>query len=130
MNQLATAILTVTLMTGVSGIALAATDTATPAAQPAAAAPTATAAPAAPAATAAKPAAAMPMHRTAMARHYRRDTSGDRDTKALNLLEANGYAQIEQFRADGKHFDATVKQAGKDVQVTVDPDTGQIQRQV
>jgi hypothetical protein len=70
------------------------------------------------------------VHRTAMMHRYRRNASGDRETKALNLLEANGYAQIVQFHPDGRNFDATVKQAGKDVQVTVDPDSGQVQHHV
>lgn len=127
MRHLSTAALIVTLMTGVSGIALAADTAATSAPKPAAAQATAPVTPAAPSTvTAAKPT----MHHAAMMRHPRRDRSDDRGTKALNLLEASGYAQIEQFRPDGKNFDATVKQGGKEVQVTVDPDSGQISRHV
>ena len=124
MRQLATAALTLTLMTGLSTVALAA-DAGT---APTSAATTQTPSVQTPAAT---PAVSKPMvHRTSMVHGYRHHGSDERDTRALNLLEANGYAQIVQFHPDGKNFDATVMQGGKDVRVTVDPDSGRIQHRV
>ncbi len=57
------------------------------------------------------------------------DNSG-RDTKALNMLEANGYTRFSNFRSDGKNFEATVTaNNGKQMTVIVDPDSGHITRQ-
>jgi len=64
------------------------------------------------------------MHRAA--HHARRDSAGDPDTRALNLLEANGYTNIQQFKKSGASFEATVMKNGKTQTVTVDPGTGQI----
>jgi hypothetical protein len=141
MKPLSTAALAIALMTGVSGIALAASDTSPGQSAPAAAATPAkpapqTMAPMAQAATptptkmsttkmgATKTAATKPMQHKAIA--LRRDDMDDRGTTALNLLEAHGYGQIVQFRPDGRNFDATVTQNGQSLQVTVNPDTGQI----
>jgi len=52
-----------------------------------------------------------------------------RMTHALNLLEAKGYGDFSNFRADGKNFDATVTQNGKAVNVVIDPDANQIMQQ-
>lgn len=52
--------------------------------------------------------------------------AGDRETKALNLLEANGYATIQAIRPVGRHFEATVMKDGKALTVTVDPATGAV----
>ncbi len=98
MKRLSTMGLTLALLTGIPGIALAAPNAITT-----------------------HGAAGPEVHR---ARHV---PMGDRDTAALNLLEAQGYGQIVQFRPDGQTFDATVTQNGKDLQLTVDPGTGQIQ---
>ena len=49
-------------------------------------------------------------------------------TKALNMLEAQGYGAFSNFRPVGGNFAATVSQNGKTFQVTVDPATGQITR--
>jgi len=136
MKPLSTAALAIALMTGVSGIALAASDT-----NPSQSAPAAAAAPVKPApqtmapmaqampqtptkSSATKMTASKPMHHKAIA--VRRDDMDDRGTTALNMLEAHGYGQIVQFRPDGRNFDATVTQNGQSLQVTVNPDTGQI----
>lgn len=127
MKLLSTAALTLTLLTGASAMALAATDSVTTQAKP-----TTSAAPASATktpTTAAMPASnTMPASHKTMARHAQRDKAGDRDTAALNLLESHGYGQIVQFRQDGQAYDATVHQNGKDLQLTVNPTTGQIQR--
>jgi hypothetical protein len=66
----------------------------------------------------------------AAARHDRRVEAREaRMTHALNLLEAKGYGDFTNFRADGKNFDATVTQNGKAVNVVVDPDANQITQQ-
>lgn len=66
----------------------------------------------------------------AAARHDRREEAREaRMTQALNLLEAKGYGDFTNFRADGKNFDATVTQNGKTVTVVVDPDASQITQQ-
>ena len=115
MIRMAAAALTAALLAGGATAALAQTATKPPATAPNAAAP-------APATT--SPAAmAMKPHR--VARHAR-DLSGDRDTKALNLLEAKGYTGIQQFHPVGKDFEAVVSQGGKPTTVRVDPDAGTI----
>jgi hypothetical protein len=131
MKPLSTAALAIALMTGVSGIALAASDT-----SPSQSAPAAAAAPVKPAPQTMAPMAqatpqtptkmttTKPMQHKAIAQ--RRNDMDDRGTTALNLLEAHGYGQIVQFRPDGRNFDATVTQNGQSLQVTVNPDTGQI----
>ena len=61
-----------------------------------------------------------------------------RATRALNLLEAQGFAaDLEErshsafldFRQQGKDFVATIIQKGRTFVVIVDPDTGQVKRQ-
>jgi hypothetical protein len=49
-----------------------------------------------------------------------------RDTRALNMLEANGYAAFSNFRQQGNDFAADVKQNGRQFTVLVDPDSGKI----
>jgi hypothetical protein len=120
MRILSTAALTLALMTGASALALAATD---PASTQAAPAKPAVSTPAAKTTTTTSPV----IHKTTM-HHVRRDVTGDRDTAALNLLESHGYGQIVQFHQDGQAYDATVHQNGKDLQLTVNPSTGQIQK--
>ncbi|MBV8166122.1 MAG: hypothetical protein JO021_04965 [Alphaproteobacteria bacterium] len=53
--------------------------------------------------------------------------AGDRDTQALNLLEAKGYTGIQQFHPVGKDFEAMLTKDGKQMAVTIDPDAGTIQ---
>jgi len=124
MKQLAAAAISAALFAGLSGAAFAQTTVPAPAA-PAPVAPLA-AAPAAAAPTqpshAAMAAHPKMMHRVA---HYT-DRAGDPDTQALNLLEANGYTDIKQFRQVGTDYQATVTKQGKPVTVTVDPGTGRI----
>jgi len=146
MKRLSTAALAVALMTGASGIALAAGDAAStqsPSTKAETSAPAKPATPAAsekmgtPTAQASMPAEsskkaeavkkAKPMHHTAMAHRYYRDTEGDRETRALNILEANGYVDITSFRPEAKDYVATVKQHGKEIQVRVDPDSHRVQ---
>jgi len=120
MKPFSTAALAIALMTGVSGIALAASDTG-----PSPSGPAAAAAPAKPALQATtQMSATKPVQHKAIAQ--RRNDMDDRGTTALNLLEAHGYGQIVQFRPDGRNFDATVTQNGQSLQLTVNPDTGQI----
>jgi len=61
-----------------------------------------------------------------------------RATKALDILEAQGYAAglsdksfgaLQNFRQQGKDYVATIGQSGRSFVVTVDPDTGQVTRQ-
>ncbi|MBV8166145.1 MAG: PepSY domain-containing protein [Alphaproteobacteria bacterium] len=122
------ALLAGALLAGLSGMALAAEP---PAAAPATAQPTAQAPAVQPAQQTAQPT----LHHAMRAHHARvvaRDHKGGPDTQALNLLEANGYGQIVQFGPEsgqgGGKFDATVMKDGKQLQVTVDPATGQIQQ--
>jgi hypothetical protein len=114
MKHLAAAAISAALLAGVSGAAFAQT---TPPAAPTAASPT-------------QPshAATVAPHATMMHRVARySDKAGDPGTKALNLLEANGYTDVTQFRQVGGDYQATVTKDGKPVTVTVDPGTGQIQ---
>jgi hypothetical protein len=55
--------------------------------------------------------------------------SAQRATDALNLLEAKGYGNFKDFRADGSNFDAAVKEFGHQFTVTIDPDSGQVTQQ-
>jgi hypothetical protein len=54
--------------------------------------------------------------------------AGDRMTAALNLLEAKGYGDFSNFKADGGNFAASVKQNGQSFGVVINPDSGQITR--
>lgn len=49
-----------------------------------------------------------------------------RVTDALNLLEAQGYAEFDNFREEGSLFAADTKLDGKPVRLFVDPDMRQI----
>ncbi|HEV2551060.1 MAG TPA: hypothetical protein VGU20_27370 [Stellaceae bacterium] len=111
MNRLASAMLALGFITGSAGIALAAAG---PAAAPAVG-------------TTAQPAHSAPVK--PIDRHQRTDVQGDRMTRALNLLEANGYADFGKFQRSGKNFTATVTRSGQPVTVMVNPDTGKIIRQ-
>jgi hypothetical protein len=52
-----------------------------------------------------------------------------RATTALNVLEAQGYANFSDFRPDGDMFTAVVNDGGQQFRVGINPDTGQITRQ-
>ena len=56
------------------------------------------------------------------------DEAGTPFTNALNLLEAQGYTGITDFRAEGQQFAATATYDGQRVSVLVDPVTRRIQR--
>ncbi len=60
--------------------------------------------------------------------HYNwNPAQGRRATQALNLLEAKGYGDFKDFKADGRNFEATVQQQGKTMTVVVDPLTKMVQ---
>lgn len=73
-----------------------------------------------------EPAAATPKAGRVAMHAARRHAEHDRDTAALNLLSANGYTGLTDFRADGLVFVAKAQHDGKPVTVMVDPDTGVI----
>ena len=86
------------------------------------------------AATAASSVSASPQpmsaqHHAQNARYLRDTKSGDRMTKALNLLEAKGYTDFTNFRPDGSDYSATIAKNGHDETVRVDPDSGQVTAQ-
>ncbi len=56
------------------------------------------------------------------------DEAGTPFTNALNLLEAQGYTGITDFRAEGQQFTATAMHDGQRVSVLVDPTTQRIQQ--
>ena len=75
--------------------------------------------------TASAPAASS--QQTASQQSYRRDKPlAARMTRALNILEADGYGSFTNFHADGKNFAATVTGQGKPLSVFVDPDSGRV----
>lgn len=71
------------------------------------------------------PAAASTHHR-----HWSDNTAqARRETRALNLLEAKGYGDFTDFRADGRNFSAEVDKNGQRVTVITNPDSGQVTQQ-
>jgi hypothetical protein len=54
--------------------------------------------------------------------------SGQRETQALNLLEAQGYGNFTDFRSEGANFTAIVSDPNGRYTVTVNPDNGQVTR--
>jgi hypothetical protein len=52
-----------------------------------------------------------------------------RITRALNALEANGYGNFTNFQPSGNGFTATVNKDGRQMNVMVDPDSGQVRPQ-
>jgi hypothetical protein len=70
---------------------------------------------------------AMSQHRIAMAE--RSDWRANQETRALNLLEAQGFANFTDFRRAGNdQYAANVLQHGRDVTIHVNPQDGQITR--
>jgi type IV secretory pathway VirB10-like protein len=66
-------------------------------------------------------------HHAAMHATMATDRLADRETKALNVLEAKGYgSSYENFQRDGKNYSAMVMKNGKPEKVIVNPDTGAI----
>ena len=53
----------------------------------------------------------------------------NRETKALNLLEAKGYTYFSNFKPDGRDYSATVAKNGHNMTVLVDPAKGQVTAQ-
>jgi hypothetical protein len=53
-------------------------------------------------------------------------SQGDREVRALNLLEAKGYRHFMTVREHGRQFIVDATRAGKKVTVTINPDNGQI----
>ncbi len=76
-------------------------------------------------------AATPPAAATATAAHARSDATptARRETKALNLIEANGYGDYTDFHAVGKNFAAQVDRHGQRLTVIANPDTGQVTQQ-
>ena len=66
----------------------------------------------------------------AMHQHQRQATAvrtgADRETQALNLLEAKGYGAFTNFRPAGNDFAATVTRDGRTMTVQVNPQSGQV----
>lgn len=54
---------------------------------------------------------------------------GARATAALNVLEAQGYADFSEFRPEDGMYTAMVRDGGQRFRVVINPDTGQISRQ-
>jgi hypothetical protein len=55
-----------------------------------------------------------------------RPQDNGRDTRALNILEANGYAAFSNFRQQGNDFAADVTRNGQHFAVVIDPDTATV----
>jgi len=53
----------------------------------------------------------------------------DRETKALNLLEARGYTYFSNFKPDGRDYSASVAKNGHNMNVLVDPAKGVVTAQ-
>lgn len=66
---------------------------------------------------------------TPMATAQRSNWRANQETKALNLLEAQGFTSFTDFRPAGSdQYAANVMQHGHDVTVRVNPQDGQISR--
>jgi hypothetical protein len=50
----------------------------------------------------------------------------DQETRVLNLLSANGYTDIGPLQQAGNSYSTTATKAGKQMQVTVDPQAGTV----
>lgn len=71
----------------------------------------------------------MQQSRDQMGRAQRSDWRANQETKALNLLEAQGFASFTDFRpAGGDQYAANVVRHGHDMTVRVDPADGRITR--
>jgi hypothetical protein len=104
-------VLTAVALTLSTGAAFAATPSNTPAANPV-------------------PKAQTSHHDAAPAGKYQRvNQTENRETKALNLLEAKGYASFSNFKPDGHDYSATVAQNGHNMTVMVDPVSGRVTTQ-
>jgi len=70
-----------------------------------------------------------PTARAAPHRRPGRDTAERRETRALNNLEAAGYRDFSGVVRIGRAYRATVTQGGRQFDVLVDPEHGQIAQQ-
>jgi hypothetical protein len=77
------------------------------------------------AASSTQPAVVSP-HKTHMHSAMHSNASANRETKALNLLGAKGYASFTNFQGKGKDYSALVQNNGHDMTVIVDPDNGSV----
>src|SRR5882757_6603394 len=68
-------------------------------------------------------------HHAQTATYQRINQTENRETKALNLLEAQGYASFSNFKSDGNEYSATVAKNGHTMTVMVDPVNGRITTQ-
>jgi len=59
----------------------------------------------------------------------RGDAPAGRETRALNLLTQQGYTAVNAIRPEGSNYRATVTQGGRQFDVLVDPERGQIAQQ-
>ena len=50
----------------------------------------------------------------------------NQETNVLNLLSAKGYGQATNLQHNGGSYTATVMKDGKQMQVTIDPQTGTV----
>jgi hypothetical protein len=58
------------------------------------------------------------------------DQPGDREVRALNLLEAQGYHDFASVRSSGPNFDIRASKGGKQMMLQINPDTGKIVNRV
>ena len=76
----------------------------------------------------------MPAARTAMPAAKAAPATGDDEmshspaTDALNLLESKGYGDFDNFHRDGRMYAATVTRDGKTMHLTIDPESGKIEK--
>lgn len=69
----------------------------------------------------------MKQHVAAHRINYQRENRrANRETEALNLLEAKGYTQFNHFQRDGHDFSAVVAKNGQKSTVVVHPNSGEI----
>ena len=65
-------------------------------------------------------------HRMAMSMARGAGSTAARETRALNLLEAQGYGSFTDFAPAGKDFTAKVTQNGHVSTMRIDPESGQV----
>jgi hypothetical protein len=71
----------------------------------------------------------LPYHKAQPMGNVVSDAAANRETQALNLLEAKGYTSFSNFRPDGSDYSAKVMKNGRDMTVIVDPGNGHITTQ-
>jgi hypothetical protein len=68
-------------------------------------------------------------HASASRHGQENSPEAQRITRALNALEASGYGNFTNFQPSGNGFTATVNKDGRQMNVMVDPDSGQVRPQ-